>query len=40
MNQSLGTVVTGIVTDENDKSYFIQKDGVTYKLKLNRRNKL
>lgn len=32
MNQSLGTVVTGIVTDENDKSYFIQKDGVTYKL--------
>jgi predicted RNA-binding protein (virulence factor B family) len=28
----LGTVFTGIVTDENDKSYFVQKLGQTFKL--------
>lgn len=32
MNRSLGTVITGIVTDINEKAYFIQKNGVTYEL--------
>lgn len=32
MNKSLGNVITGLVTDINEKAYFIQKDGVTYKL--------
>ena len=32
MNQSLGNIITGLVTDINEKAYFIQKDGVTYKL--------
>ena len=32
MNQSLGNVITGLVTDINEQAYFIQKDGVTYKL--------
>lgn len=27
-----GTVVTGLVTDENNDSYFVQKNGVTYTL--------
>ncbi|WP_051912455.1 CvfB family protein [Carnobacterium funditum] len=35
MNQSLGNVITGLVTDMNEKAYFIQKDGVTYKLLKN-----
>lgn len=35
MNQSLGNVITGLVTDINEKAYFIQKDGVTYKLLKN-----
>ena len=33
MNIDLGTVITGIVTDTNEKSYFVQKNGVTYRLK-------
>ncbi len=32
MNQDLGTVVTGMVTDENEEFYFVQKNGVTYHL--------
>ena len=32
MNHLLATVITGLVTDENDKSYFVQKDGVTFAL--------
>lgn len=32
MNQSLGNIITGIVTDINDKAYFIQKEGITYEL--------
>lgn len=32
MNQSLGTIITGIVTDINDKAYFVQKSGITYEL--------
>lgn len=32
MNTLLGTVITGLVTDENEKSYFIQKDGGTFAL--------
>ena len=32
MNQSLGKIITGLVTDVNDTSFFVQKDGVTYKL--------
>ncbi|BAP85692.1 S1 RNA-binding protein [Paucilactobacillus hokkaidonensis JCM 18461] len=34
MNKALGTVITAIMTDENDDYYFVQqdKDGVTYSL--------
>ncbi|MEX2804552.1 S1 RNA-binding domain-containing protein [Streptococcus sp. H31] len=32
MNQLLATVVTGLVTDENEQFYFIQKDGITFAL--------
>lgn len=32
MNQSLGKIIIGLVTDVNDTSFFVQKDGVTYKL--------
>lgn len=32
MNTDLGKVVTAMVTDENEKSYFVQKSGVTYRL--------
>lgn len=32
MNQSLGNIITGIVTDINEKAYFIQKEGITYEL--------
>ncbi|MGY3777616.1 CvfB family protein [Isobaculum melis] len=32
MNESLGQVITGKVIDQNEKSFFIQKDGVTYRL--------
>lgn len=32
MNQSLGTIITGIVTDINDTAYFVQKSGITYEL--------
>lgn len=32
MNQSLGNIITGMVTDINEKAYFIQKEGITYEL--------
>ena len=32
MNEDLGTVVTAMVTDDNDRFYFVQKNGVTYHL--------
>lgn len=32
MNQSLGKIITGLVTDVNEDAFFVQKDGVTYKL--------
>ncbi|MDK6232966.1 CvfB family protein [Aerococcus sanguinicola] len=32
MNKYLGSLVTGIVTDENDKHFFVQKDGLSYRL--------
>ncbi|SFH74026.1 CvfB family protein [Pisciglobus halotolerans] len=32
MNHALGQVITGIVTDENEKAYFVQKEGLTYQL--------
>ncbi|AXQ79124.1 RNA-binding protein [Streptococcus chenjunshii] len=32
MNHLLATVITGLVTDENDRFYFIQKDGTTFAL--------
>lgn len=32
MNLNLATYITGLVTDENDRFYFIQKDGQTYGL--------
>ncbi len=35
MNQLLGTVFTGIVTDENQKELFVQKNGMTFCLKKN-----
>ena len=28
MNTLLGTIITALVADENDKFYFVQKDGV------------
>lgn len=35
MNTDLGTVLAGIVTDENDDSFFVQKSGRTYRLTKN-----
>lgn len=32
MNNELGTVITAMVTDQNEKSYFVQKNGITYGL--------
>ena len=32
MNTLLGTIIIALVTDENDKFYFVQKDGVTFAL--------
>ena len=32
MNTNLATFITGLVTDENDRFYFVQKDGQTYAL--------
>lgn len=32
MNNLLATVITAMVIDENDKAYFVQKDGVTFTL--------
>lgn len=32
MNRYLGSLLTGIVTDENDKYFFVQKDGLAYRL--------
>lgn len=32
MNNLLATVITGLVIDENNKAYFVQKDGVTFML--------
>lgn len=32
MNELLGTVISGMVTDENSQAYFVQKDGITFTL--------
>lgn len=32
MNKLLATIITGLVTDENDRFYFVQKDGQTFAL--------
>ncbi|MFU2203748.1 CvfB family protein [Streptococcus hyovaginalis] len=32
MNELLGTIISGLVTDENAQAYFVQKDGVTFAL--------
>lgn len=32
MNTDLGNVITGMIIDTNEKSYFIQKNGITYRL--------
>ncbi|MDK6808710.1 S1-like domain-containing RNA-binding protein, partial [Corynebacterium aurimucosum] len=32
MNTNLATCITGLVTDENNRFYFVQKDGQTYAL--------
>lgn len=33
MNELLATVFTGMITDENDANYFVQKNGVTFHLR-------
>jgi predicted RNA-binding protein (virulence factor B family) len=33
MNHLLGTTFTGVITDENEKNYFVQKQGITFKLR-------
>lgn len=32
MSKVLGTIITGVIVDENEKSVFVQKDGITYRL--------
>lgn len=32
MNKYLGNIITGLVTDKNEKAVFVQKSGVTYQL--------
>jgi len=32
MNELLASVFSGLITDENEKSYFVQKNGFTFKL--------
>ena len=32
MNTNLASFIVGIITDENDRFYFVQKDGQTYAL--------
>ena len=32
MSKVLGTIITGVVVNENEKSVFVQKDGITYRL--------
>lgn len=32
MNELLASVFTGLITDENEKAYFVQKNGVTFRL--------
>ncbi len=32
MNQLIGTVFTGIITDENEHAYFVQQQGLTFRL--------
>lgn len=32
MNELLASVFTGMITDENEKAYFIQKNGLTFRL--------
>lgn len=32
MNESLGEIITGVVTDKNDTATYVQKDGITYEL--------
>lgn len=32
MNELLATIITGMVTDENEVAYFVQKNGVTFRL--------
>lgn len=35
MNELLGTIWTGLIIDENDTAYFVQKNGVTFRLTKN-----
>ncbi|AZP05292.1 CvfB family protein [Jeotgalibaca ciconiae] len=32
MNKDLGTIITAMVTDENEEALFVQKNGITYRL--------
>ena len=38
MNTLLGTIITALVIDGNDRFYFVQKDGVTFALAKNEGN--
>ena len=35
MTNDLSTIIQAIVTDENDKAYFVQKQGETYRVSKN-----
>ena len=35
MTSDLSTIIQAIVTDENDKAYFVQKQGETYRVSKN-----
>lgn len=37
MRELLATTFTGIVVDENEQFYFVQKNGITFRLKKRRR---
>lgn len=38
MNKDLGTVITALITDENEQAFFAQKNGVTYRLNKSEEN--
>ena len=40
MTSELSTVVQAIITDENEKYFFVQKSGETFRLKKRRRYRI